>query len=147
MPQELGHPSYLGWQIDWPVFVKMPFTAFGKYWKKGELFNWHSQITADPKKIATLYASGYIYHNKEFTKEQKVGDRLGEMNSEQLYRVVSDLNAHLKKNVATTQEFNKKKCKLSKIDDKQRGLLRSFLRQQPWIVDYFYEIRDTVLGE
>jgi hypothetical protein len=24
------HPSYLGFQIDWPVFVKIPFTADGK---------------------------------------------------------------------------------------------------------------------
>jgi len=140
------HPTYLGWQIDWPLFVKIPFSAFGKHWKKREHFDWQPHITSNPEKIAQLYAAGFVHHNPDLQDTTKVGDRLGEMNSEQLYRTVSMLNAHLKENTATSTEFNKKKCKLSKIDDKQRGLLRSFLRQQPWIVDHFYEIRDEVLG-
>lgn len=146
MPRHTAHPTYLGWQIDWPVFVKIPFTAFGKYWKKGELFNWHTQHSVKPEDIAQLYAANFIYHNREMEVGQKVGDRLGEMGIEQLFTVVRLLNDHLKKNTATSQEFNKRKCKGSKVADKQRGLIRSFLRHQPWIVDHFYEIRDEVLG-
>lgn len=147
MKDPKAHPSYLGWQVDWPVFVKIPFSAFGKPWKKSEHFNWHSQIGADPSKIYQLYAAGYIYHNQAMENTQKVGDRLGEMNSEQLLSVVLQLNDHLKRQGLSKEQLTKKRCKQSKIDDKQRGLIRSFLRQQSWIEDTFYDIRDSVLKE
>jgi len=140
------HPRYLGFQCDWPVFVKTPFNADGKQWKKSEHFNW-AERNIDTKDAATLYAQGFIYHNTALAKENKVGDRLGEMNSEQLYSLVRQLNDVVKKQTTSTKEFNSKKCKISKLDDKQRGLIRRFLNHNPWISDQYYEIRDTILGD
>ena len=140
------HPTYLGWQVDWPVFVKMPFSADSKQWKKSEHFNW-AERNIDQKSVASLYAQGFIYHNTTLAKANKVGDRLGEMNSEQLYSLVRQLNDIVKRQTTSTKEFNNKKCKISKLDDKQRGLIRRFLNHNPWISDQYYEIRDTILGD
>jgi len=140
------HPRYLGWQVDWPVFVKMPFSADGKNWKSREHFNW-AEREIEPETVARLYAQGFIYHNSELAKVNKVGDRLGEMNSEDLYRLVVQLNAIVKERTTTTKEYNDKRCKQSKIEDKQRGLIRRFLNRNPWIVEDFYRLRDYILGE
>lgn len=140
----MTHPHYLGWQIDWPVFVKTPFFADGKEWVRGEYFNWLNR-SLDAKAVSTLYASGYLYHNTELEVETKVGDRLNEMNTLQLERLVTLLNAEVKARTNSVTEYTAKKCKQSKIDDKQRGLLRSFLRNNRWIEDRFYEIRDDIL--
>ena len=88
-----------------------------------------------------------IYHNTTLAKENKVGDRLGEMNKEQLYRLVVQLNNIVKKRTTTQKEFSDKRCKQSKIEDKQRGLIRRFLNRNPWIVEDFYRLRDHILGE
>lgn len=140
------HPIYLGWQVDWPVFVKMPLTADGKQWKRTEHFNW-AERGIEQETVATLYAQGFIYHNTTLAKENKVGDRLGEMNKEQLYRLVVQLNDIVKKRTTTQKEFSDKRCKQSKIEDKQRGLIRRFLNRNPWIVEDFYRLRDHILGE
>jgi len=141
------HPTYLGWQVDWPVFVKMPFTAFGKYWKKGEEFNWNVQVGAEADKIAQLYSAGYIYHNRDLEKAVKVGDRLSEMDSAQLLRLVKLVNAEIKKRTTTEKEYNNKRVKQSKIDDKQRGLIRAWLYRNEWMREEYYQIRDSILGE
>jgi len=140
------HPRYLGFQVDWPVFVKMPFTADGKHWKKSEHFNW-AERDLEVKDVASLYAQGFIYHNTELNKVNKVGDRLSEMNADELHRLVVQLNAIVKERTTTTKEFNDKRCKQSKIEDKQRGLIRRFLNRNPWIVPEFYDMRDHILGE
>jgi len=93
------HPTYLGWQVDWPVFIKLPVSANGKNWKRGEHFNWLEQ-GIDQDKVAT-----------------------------------------------STNEYNIKKCKKSKIDDKQRGLIRRFLNNSAWITEDFYAIRDKILND
>tara|TARA_R100000541_G_scaffold58487_1_gene69793 strand:- start:224 stop:508 length:285 start_codon:yes stop_codon:yes gene_type:complete len=94
-----------------------------------------------------MYASGYLYHNKDLEKENKVGDRLSEMNTEGLYSLVGLLNSEVKKRTTSAEELKNKRCRQSKIDDKQRGLLRSFLRKNPWITEDFYRFRDNILGE
>ncbi len=127
------HPVYLGWQVDWPVFVKIPCSAFGKPWKKGEEFNWSVQIGAEADKVAHLYASGYIYHNRDLEKSSKVGDRLSEMDSDQLLTLVKLVNAEIKKRTTTEKEYNNKRIKQSKIDDKQRGLIRAWLYRNEWM--------------
>ena len=81
------HPTWLGFQMDWPVFVKNSFQAAGVSWTRGEHFNWQER-NLDPYKGYTMYASGFLFHNQELEKENKVGDRLSEMNSEQLYALV-----------------------------------------------------------
>ena len=140
------HPRYLGWQVDWPVFVKMPFSADGKHWKRREHFNW-AERNLETKDIASLYAQGFIYHNTELAKENKVGDRLSEMNTEELKSLVTQLNAIVKDRTTSSQEYNNKRCKQSKIDDKQRGLIRRFLNRNPWIADDFYRLRDHIIGD
>lgn len=129
--KEYIHPTYLGWQVDWPLFVKMPFTAYGKYWKRGEHFNWHTQHGAEADKVAHLYASGYVHHNPTREKEEKVGDRLYELEKEDFKDLTRLVNAEIKKLTANDTEYNRKKIKQSAILDKQRGLIRSWLRNNP----------------
>ena len=138
------HPTYLGWQVDWPVFVKLPLLADNKNWKRGDHFNWLERGLAQDK-IATLYASGYLYHNTELEVQNKVGDRLSELAGKQLETLVNLLNTEVKARTSSTAEFETKKCKKSKIDDKQRGLIRRFLNSNRWITEDFYEIRDKIL--
>lgn len=140
------HPRYLGFQVDWPVFVRMPFSADGRNWKRYEHFNW-AERGIEQKAVATLYAQGLIYHNSALEKQTKVGDRLGELNAEQLKRLVVQLNDIVKKRTTTQKEFQDKRCKQSKLEDKQRGLIRRFLNRNQWILEDFYEIRDYILGE
>ena len=140
------HPHYLGLQIDWPLFIKIPFTADSKNWKKGEHFNWLER-SIEESAVATLYASGYLHHNKELEVQNKVGDRLSEMDSRQLDSLVNLLNAEVKSRTSSTSEFESKKCKKSRIADKQRGLIRRFLNANRWINEDFYTIRDKILGE
>jgi len=101
----------------------------------------------DPYKVYTMYAAGYLYHNKDLEKENKVGNRLSEMNKEQLYTLVGLLNGEVKKRTTSAEELKKKRCRQSKLDDKQRGHLRSFLRNNPWITEDFYKFRDDILGD
>lgn len=140
------HPRYLGWQVDWPVFVKIPFSADGHEWKRQEHFNW-AERGIDRETVATIYSTGHIYHNYVLEKQNKVGDRLGELNAEQLKRLVVQLNDIVKRRTTTTKEFQDKRCKQSKLEDKQRALIRRFLNRNQWIVEDFYEIRDYILSE
>jgi hypothetical protein len=142
-----------GWQIDRPVFVKLAFTAFGKKWERGDEFNWINQNFREEDweqqlfNVANLYNSEFLHHDTSREKANKVGDRLSELNGEELYRLVAQLNAEVKERTSGSEEFAKKKCKISKIDDKQRGLIRRWLRSNPWAQDLFYEKRDYILGE
>ena len=138
------HPTYLGWQVDWPVFIKRPFMADSKTWSQGDHFNWLER-SIDDDKVATLYASGYIHHNKDLEVQTKAGDRLSEMAGKQLETLVNLLNAEVKKRTSSTSEFETKKCKKSKLDDKQRGLIRRFLNNNSWIAEDFYAIREKIL--
>ena len=142
-----------GWQVDWPVFVKSPFNAFGKRWERGEHFNWRDQkFRSDDMDdvywtVFTLYKNNYIRHNREKEKTNKVGDRLGEMSQTQLRRLVVLLNDRVKERTPSKKQFNLLRCKQSTIPDKQRGLIRNFLNQNDWMLEYFYEQRDYILGE
>ena len=138
------HPTYLGIQIDWPLFVKMPLNADGKLWKVGDHFNWLERgIDAD--KVASLYVTNFVHHNEELAVQNKVGDRLSEMAGKQLDTLVTLLNAEVKSRTSSTTEFEAKKCKKSKLDDKQRGLIRRFLNNNSWITEDFYVIREKIL--
>tara|TARA_R110002094_G_scaffold218865_1_gene190550 strand:+ start:157 stop:579 length:423 start_codon:yes stop_codon:yes gene_type:complete len=138
------HPTYLGLQIDWPLFIKMPLNANGKLWKIGDHFNWLER-GIDPDKVASLYVTQYVHHNTELEVQNKVGDRLSELAGKQLETLVNLMNAEVKKRTSSDTEFASKKCKKSKIDDKQRGLIRRFLNVSHWITEDFYEIRDSII--
>jgi hypothetical protein len=140
------HPTYLGWQVDWPVFIKRPLMADSKTWSQGDHFNWLER-GIDTDKVATLYASGYIHHNTELEVQTKAGDRLSELAGKQLETLVNLLNAEVKNRTSSTSEFEAKKCKKSKLDDKQRGLIRRFLNSNSWVMEDFYTIRDGILTD
>jgi glucuronate isomerase len=145
----MSHPHYLSWQVDWPLFVKVPFDSEGRTWQRGEHYPWRTLGINGVKEqsVARLYNSGYLYHNPDLEKETKVGDRLNEMTNAQLETLVGLLNAEVKSKTQSVTEFNAKKCKLSKIESKQRGLVRSFLRNNSWVEEKFYEIRDKILDD
>jgi glucuronate isomerase len=145
----MSHPHYLSWQVDWPLFVKVPFDSEGRTWQRGEHYPWRTLGINGIKEqsVARLYNSGYLYHNPDLEKETKVGDRLNEMTNAQLETLVGLLNAEVKSKTQSVTEFNTKKCKLSKIESKQRGLVRSFLRSNSWVEEKFYEIRDKILDD
>ena len=138
----MPHPNYLGWQIDWPLFVKIPFGSYSR----GDHYDWVKK-DIDPARVALLYSTGHLYHNKELEKETKVGDRLNEMNMGQLDTLVALLNAEVKSRTNSIAEYTSKKIKQSKIEEKQRAFVRSFLRHNRWIEDKFYEIRDSILDK
>jgi len=138
------HPTYLGLQVDWPLFVKMPLNADGKLWKVGDHFNWLER-GVDADKVASLYVTNYVHHNEALTVQNKVGDRLSELAGKQLETLVNLMNAEVKKRTSSNAEFEAKKCKKSKIDDKQRGLIRRFLNSSHWITEDFYTIRDGII--
>ena len=140
------HPTYLGIQVDWPSFVKMPLNADGKLWKVGDHFNWLER-GMDEIKVSSLYVTNFIHHNKELEVQNKVGDRLSELNSKQLSTLVGLLNSEVKDRTSSKNEFEAKKCKMSKIDGKQRGLIRRFLNGNTWVTEIFYDLRDKALGE
>lgn len=140
------HPNYLGWQIDWPVFIKRPFDSSGRTLKVGEHFNWRG-LNVSEEAVARLYSVGMVYHNKTLEKETKVGDRLEELSGPKLELLISLMNAEVKSRTNSASEFNAKRCKQSKIDPKQRGMIRSFLRSNRWIEDRFFEIRDSILDK
>ncbi len=141
----MTHPSYLNWQVDWPVFIKTPISADNKDWKRGENFNW-AERGLDQYKVSILYATGYIYHNTELEVKTHIGDRLNEMNIEQLTNLVRLLNTKVKELATSQKEAQDRRCKQSKILDKQRGLIRRFLNANEWIKEDFYTYRDNILA-
>lgn len=140
------HPTYLGWQADWPLFVKIPFSSGGRNWTKGEEFKW-AELGVEQDRVAKLYSISYVHHNPALEKQNKVGDRLHEMNSAQLHSLVIQLNAELKSRTVSQKDYDKNRCRQSKIDTKQRGLIRRWLYSNQWSEEFFYDLRDRILGE
>ena len=114
-------------QFDRPTFVKVPFTACGRQWEKNAEFKW-KEMSVDTQKAMTLYAIGYIHHNDELEVSAKVGDGLEALDTESLSSLVDEINKKVRLHSKNELEFNRRKCKKSKIADKQRGLIRSWRR-------------------
>lgn len=114
-------------QFDRPLFVKVDFTANKRVWKKQEHFPW-KELSAPVEKVSQLYLNGYLYHSGKLEVQTRVGDGLEELNTESLLSLVDTINAKVKVKTKTQVEFDRKKCKKSKIADKQRGLIRSWRR-------------------
>jgi hypothetical protein len=136
-------------QYDWPVFVRSTHTPViikGREFKYQDHIPW-KELNIDPQIIKTLFTADKLYHNTDLEKQTKIGDRLSEFDSNGLEKLVDAINVIVKKRTNSTNEFQQKRCKKSRIDDKQRGLIRSFLRSNRWIEEEFYQIRDEMLGE
>lgn len=114
-------------QIDQPLFVKVPFDGHGKEWKIQQHFPW-KEMGVDYDKVKHLYGIRFLYHNDELAASIKVGDGLEVLDIDGLNSLVDSINKKVKAKTSNETEFNKKKCKKSKILDKQRGLIRSWRR-------------------
>lgn len=114
-------------QFDRPVFIKIPFNAAGRDWKLQEEFKW-KELSIDSTKVQTLYNNGFIYHNTDLEISSRVGDGLEAMDIETLSALVDNINKKVKEHSKNELEYNRRRCKKSKIPDKQRGLIRSWRR-------------------
>lgn len=140
------HPSYLGFQIDWPVFVKIPFKTGKKQWQRTEHFNW-AELGYEAKDVAALYNNNYIYHNEELEKTQEVGYRLAEFSKPELRTIVEQMNLVVKDRTDSKEQFQKIRCRQSASMEKQRGLIRRFLHNNPSFEEDYYKIIDYVIGK
>lgn len=140
--------NYLDFQVDVPVFVRSkhnPLVINGVTYEEGQNLPWQ-EINLDYETVRQWWLLGMIHHNQNLEKEVQVGDRLAELDKNQLEKMVDAINALVKERANSTAEFTQKRCKKSRIDDKQRGLLRSFLRNNSkWVEEDFYMIRDKLL--
>ena len=114
-------------QYDRPVFVKVPFHGSGRKWERQEHFPWKA-LSVDAETAQMLYNNEYIYHNDTLEVETKVGDGLEALDVDALAKVVNSINEKVKAKTTSHAEFDRKKCKKSRIVEKQRGLIRSWRR-------------------
>lgn len=139
---------YLDLQVSIPVFIRgrEPLVYQSKSYKQDQHFPW-LEMNVPYELVRSWFQMGVVYHNPELEKQVQVGDRLIEFEGESLDKLVDAINVIVKSRSNSTTEFTKKRCKKSKIDEKQRGLIRSFLRNNLWIEDEYYELRDKMLDE
>lgn len=142
----MAHPTYLGFQVDWPVFVKRPFKAGKKRYERGEHFNW-PEVGAEERDVAALFANGFIYHNPDLEAEHKVGYRLHELTTGQLRSLVSLLNDRVKSRTESKEQYNKIRVRVSRIPEKQRTMIRRFLHNNPSFEEDYYEIFEYAVSK
>lgn len=118
-------------QYDQPVFVRNPkgLLMSGKRYEKGDHVPWKERGL--PKaNIERLYNEHHLHHNDELaaaTLDVKVGDGLDLMTVEELHILVDNINVKVKAKVPK-EDYDRKKCRISKIKDKQCGMIRSWRR-------------------
>jgi hypothetical protein len=114
-------------QFDRPVFIKQEFSGGGRDWKRSEHYPW-KELSLSSDVVQTLYNNNFLHHNSDLEVKAKVGDGLEVLDIQSLAILVDTINAKVKLKTTSQTEFNRKKCKKSKILEKQRGLLRSWRR-------------------
>ena len=115
-------------QFDRPVFVRIPFDGHKRTFKVGDEFKW-KELGVNELRVEILYNKGWLHHNSDMEVKTKVGDGLEELTVEGLHDIVNSINDKVKAKTNSKLEFDNKKCKKSKIADKQRGLIRSWRRK------------------
>ena len=111
-----------------PVYVKINnLQMAGKFWKKGERFNWNF-FGISYETIQQMFFNDMLHHNEELEEisvsKISIGDGLEELSLDQLHALVDNLNGKVKAKTKDSKEFLQKKCSISKIKDKQIGLIR-----------------------
>lgn len=111
-----------------PVYVKQnDIQMAGKFWKKGERFNWDFFGTPH-ETIQQMFFNDQLHHNEELEEVAvtriAIGDGLAELSLDQLHALVENINGKVKAKTKDTKEFIQKKCSVSRIKDKQIGLIR-----------------------
>ena len=115
--------TVIPFQIDRPVFVKVPFTAFGgKRLERDMEFKWNYHFPVE--KVVVMYNQGKLYHDENKEVELQVGDGLEAMEIEGLHSLVATINEKVKAKTKSAKEEHTKKCPKSKIKAKQIGLIR-----------------------
>lgn len=114
-------------QLDRPVFVQQPFIYRNKKWDYEDHLPWR-EMNMDQSIVQTYYNMNYLAHSEEKETRMQVGDGLEAISIEGLEQIVDDYNERVKKVTSTQTDFLRRKCPKSKIADKQRGLLRSWRR-------------------
>jgi len=114
-------------QVDRPTFVRVPFTANGRQWAAGDHFPW-KELSIDDNKVRILYNQRTLFHNSAKEVGMRVGDGLEALDIDGLNALVDSINEKVKAAVPTTREYDKKRCKKSRVLDKQRGMIRSWRR-------------------
>jgi hypothetical protein len=136
-------------QHDRPVFVRSRHNSITwkkDTWEYNQSIPWQ-EIGIPLTNIQLWFSADLLYHNEDLEAQTQVGDRLAELEAVSLDKLVDSINVVVKKRAVGSVEFNKKKCKKSKIVDKQRGLIRSFLRNNAWIESEYFEMRNKLLEE
>lgn len=111
-----------------PVYVKQnDLQLAGKFWKKGERFNW--DFFGTPYEVVQqLFFNDMLHHNEGLEEVAvtriAIGDGLAELSLEQLQALVENINGKVKAKTKDSKEFLQKKCSVSRIKDKQIGLIR-----------------------
>jgi len=130
-----------------PVFVRAqqpPFRYGNGTYNWGENVPWE-EIGIPVATVDLLFKADLLFHSEELEKEAKVGDRLSELDWGKMETLVNLLNAEVKAKTNSKQEYMDKRCKKSRVEHKQRSLIRQFLNRSPWITETFYEKRDRLI--
>lgn len=110
-----------------PLFVKVPFQSGGKFWERGERYNWEF-FHAPIGHVKIMFNQDLVHHNpeleEEVAKKVTIGDGLEELTVDQLHVLVNNINAKVKAKTKNNGEFLSKRCTTSKVKDKQIGLIR-----------------------
>ena len=113
--------------MDRPVFVRIPFSARNKEWKTGDHLPWR-EMNLPENKIQILFNNGFLIHSDESEQLMQIGDGLEAIDSQGLSQIVDDYNKRVKAILTVESQFLRRKCPSSKIATKQRGLIRSWRR-------------------
>lgn len=120
-------------QFELPLFVRKPFRARGRDWKKNQEFKW-KEMSVDRNKVIILYREGFLIHSSELENKMQVGDGLEALDIVGLHSIVDSYNQRLSKLNLNKTTFEQRKAKKSTLADKQRGLIRSWRRnQEDWL--------------
>jgi len=112
-------------QYDQPLFVRIPFRARAKDWAKNQEFKW-KELSMDKDKVMSLYTQGYLIHDEEKVIATRTGDGLEELGADGLKSIVDSYNERIRAVAKTEKTRIQKSVKYSKINDKQRGLIRQW---------------------
>lgn len=129
----MSNPYQFDLQTDQPVFVRatppgMDYIKFaGRKYKKGDHLPW-KELGFEYETIKRFMDLHFLHHSEAKVVETKVGDGLDMMTVEELLSLVDKINAKVKANTSTINDFNRYKCKKSRNRSKQMGLIRSWRR-------------------
>lgn len=114
-------------QLYEPTFVAREFQGHGKSWKVGQEFKWREMVVADDV-ARMLYIAGFLKHDFNRVKEESpIGDGYENLPIEALHAKVKKINDVVDKMPGLSVPSRAAmKCKLSKIKDKQIGILRTW---------------------